>query len=134
MSKPLVFVRTKIKVEGTEGELDSWELIALLPSPLMHAAWNPIKGMLVCQFDSVKEGFENTPKQDQKTKKVTFSLGRIDTYYRVTISDAEAIQYILENYVGNYTGQDWNMLVGQDVVGQESLEPSEDVHSELTAV
>lgn len=106
MSKPLVFVKTKIKVDGSQDELDSWELLAFSPCPIMHAAYNPIKQMLVCQFDSVKESFVDVPKQE-KNGKVTIQERRVDQYYRPVIADLDAIQFILDNYVGNYTGQEW---------------------------
>lgn len=110
MSKPLVYVNTKVKVDGVNGDLRSWELIAFSPSPVMHAAWNPVKQVLVVQIDSVKEGFVDYPNQS-KTGKVTMQERRIDQYYRVTIEDKEAIQHILENFVSNYDNQEWEMEV-----------------------
>lgn len=106
MSKPLVFVRTKVKIDNESKELDSWDLVAFGDCPIMHAAWNPLKQLLVCQFNSIKENFVDMPKQT-KTGKVTFQQSRAEQYYRLTMYDQEAIQHILDTYVSNYDGQDW---------------------------
>lgn len=116
MTKPLVFVKTKVKVDGTPEDLDSWELLAFGPSPVMHAAYNPVKQALVCQIDSVKENFVDVPKQG-KNGKVDIQERRVDQYYRIVINDTDAIQYILDNFVGNYTGQEW--LNGVEAEAQE---------------
>jgi len=108
MSKPLVFVKNKVRIEKIGKEVDSWDLLAFGDSPIMHAAWNPLEQMLVCQFNSVKENFVDMPKAS-KTGKVTISQGRAEQYYRVTISDKSAVQFILDNYVSNYDGQEWEL-------------------------
>lgn len=110
MSKPLVFVRTKIRIDNDPEETDSWELLAIDKAHLMHAAWNPIKQMLVCQFDSVKESFQAVPKKSNSGK-VTTQVQKVDEYYRVTIGDTDAIQNILDNFVVNYDGQEWKISV-----------------------
>lgn len=115
MSKPLVYVNTKVKVDQNPEDFDSWELLAFGDSPIMHAAWNPVKQMLVCQFNSVKENFVDFPTQN-KAGKVTMQERRADQYYRQTISDKAAIQYILDNYVGNYDGQEWDIVIEQDEI------------------
>lgn len=107
MTKPLVFVKNRVKIEKIGKEIDSWDLIAFGPSSIMHAAWNPYDKLLVCQFDSAKENLVQIPKQSS-TGKVTFKDSKAEQYYRVTIYDLDAIQYILDNFVGNFEGEkDW---------------------------
>lgn len=112
MSKPLVFVQTKVKVDSNPEEYDSWELLAFADCPIMHAAYNPIKQSLVCQFNSVKENFVDYPTQN-KAGKVTLTERRAEQYYRQVVTDKEAIQYILDNYVGNYDGQEWDYTIDE---------------------
>lgn len=108
MSKPLVFVKNKVKFENTGKEMNSWDLLSFENSPIMHAAWNPMEQMLVVQFNSVKENFVDVPKAS-KTGKVTMNPSRAEQYYRVTISDKAAVQHILDTYVSNYDGQEWEL-------------------------
>lgn len=115
MSKPLVFVRTKVKVDNQPEELDSWELLAFQDCPIMHAAFNPVKQALVCQFNSVKENFVDFPKQSAKGK-VEIQERRAEQYYRQVVTDKEAIQYILDTYVGNYTGQEWEIFSDEQAI------------------
>ena len=107
MTKPFLFVNSSIKVSD-KNITPSWELFSVGASNLMHAAWNPEKQLLVCQFDSVKENFIEVP-QVAKTGKITTVDKRIDQYYRVTIEDKEAIKYMLENLCMNYTNQEWDL-------------------------
>lgn len=108
MSKPLVYVKTKIKVDDGPDEFDSWELIAFNDCPIMHAAFNPIKQALVCQFNSAKEGFITVPVQG-KNGKVEYQNRKSEQYYRQVITDKEAIQFILDTYTANYNGQQWEV-------------------------
>lgn len=108
MSKPLVFVRNKVRIEKIGKDLDSWDLLAFGDSPIMHAAWNPLEQMLVVQFNSVKENFVDVPKASNSGK-VTINQSRAEQYYRVTISDKNAVQHILDTYVSNYDGQEWEL-------------------------
>lgn len=112
MSKPLVFVNTKVKVDANPDDFDSWELLAFGDCPIMHAAYNPVKQALVCQFNSVKENFVDYPTQS-KAGKVTMQERRADQYYRQVVSDKEAIQFILETYVANYNGQEWDYKIDE---------------------
>lgn len=108
MSKPLVFVKNRVKIEKIGKEVDSWDLLAFGDCPIMHAAWNPMEQMLVVQFNSVKENLVDIPRAS-KTGKVTMNQSRAEQYYRVTISDKSAVQFILDNYVSNYDGQEWEL-------------------------
>lgn len=109
--KPLVYVNTKVRIDAqTTDEVDSWELVAFGDCPIMHAAWNPKTQLLVCQINSVKENFVDFPVRT-KSGAVNIQERRAEVYYRVTLSDKDAIQYILENFVGNYKGQDWKITV-----------------------
>lgn len=112
MSKPLVFVQTKVKVDANPEDFDSWELLAFGDCPIMHAAYNPVKQALVCQFSSVKENFVDYPTQG-KNGKVSMQERRAEQYYRQVVTDKEAIQYILDNYVGNYDGQEWDYKIDE---------------------
>jgi len=106
MTKPLVFVKNKVRIEKIGKEVDSWDLIAFGSCPIMHAAWNPYDKLLVCQFDSAKENLVQIPKQSS-TGKVTFKESKAEQYYRVTIYDTDAVQFILDNYVANFEGGEW---------------------------
>lgn len=104
--KPLVFVKNRVRIEKIGKEVDSWDLLAFGDSPIMHAAWNPYDKFLTCQFISHKENLIQIPKQSS-TGKVTFKDSKADQYYRVTTYDLDAVQYILDTFVGNYKGQEW---------------------------
>lgn len=122
MTKPLIFVKTKVKIDNDSQEMDSWDLVAFGECPIMHAAWNPLKQLLVCQFSSIKENFVDIPKQT-KTGKVNFQQSRVEQYYRLTMYDKEAIQHILDTYVSNYDGQEWELKVEgetEEVVPKQS--------------
>lgn len=106
MAKPLVFVKTRVRINKIDREVDSWDLIAFGDSPIMHAAWNPHEKFLVCQFDSSKEDVIQTPKQANNGK-ITLKPGKAEMYYRVTIYDLDAIQFVLDTYVGNTVPKDW---------------------------
>ena len=107
MSKPLVFVKTKVLLN--DKELDSWDLVSFGDCPIMHAAWNPEKQFLVCQFNSIKENQVDIPKQSNSGK-VTFAKSKAHQYYRVTLYDKDAVQHILETYVSNYNENfDWTL-------------------------
>ncbi len=107
MTKPFLFVKSTI--QASDGiQTDSWELFCIGKSTLMHAAWNPEKQLLVCQFDSVKENIVPVP-QVAKNGKFTTVDKRMAQYYRVTIEDKEAVKYLLENLCENYNGQDWDL-------------------------
>lgn len=108
MSKPLVFVKNRVKFDKIEKDAESWDLLSFGDCPIMHAAWNPLEQMLVIQFNSVKENFVDVPKAS-KSGKVTISSSRAEQYYRVTITDKAAVQHILETYVSNYDGQEWEL-------------------------
>lgn len=109
MSKPLVYVNTKVRLNQIPGPVDAWELISIEDCPIMHAAWNPDKQALVVQFSSVKENFVDFPIQNKKTGKVQMQERRADMYYRLTIEDHDAIQFILDNYVANFKNQNWKI-------------------------
>lgn len=120
MSKPLVFLNTKVRVEGNNEPVNSWELIALADCPVMHAAWNPSKQALVVQFTSVKENFVDFPMQS-KSGKVTMQERRADQYYRLTIDDLEAVKYILDTYVGNFSNQFWQIGLPVPQVDEDTV-------------
>lgn len=121
MSKPLVLVKTRVRIEKIDKEVESWDLLAFSASPIMHAAWNPVDKMLVCQFDSSKENIIQIPKQATNTGKITFKEGKAEQYYRVTIYDLDAIQFILDNYVANFKGGEWQL---QEQLEDEQLVPN----------
>lgn len=109
MSKPLVFVKNRVRIEKIGKEVDSWDLISFGDCPIMHAAWNPHEKFLICQFSSSKENVIQIPKQSSNGK-VTFKDSKADQYYRVTIYDKDAIAHILETYVSNWTeGDSWQL-------------------------
>ena len=119
MAKPLVFIKTKVKIDKYENELDSWDLISFGECPIMHAAWNPVQKVLICQFDSAKENIVTIPKQAANSGKVTFKESKAEQYYRVTIYDLDAVQFILDTYVANSVPSDWVM--------QDQLETADQV-------
>lgn len=119
--KPLVFVNTQIRVDKVPELVDSWELVAFSPCPVMHAAWNPVNQMLVCQLDSVKESFVDYPVRNTKTSKVDMQERRVDQYYRITLSDKEAIKFILENYVANFTDQEWEIQFDVSAIPSQEI-------------
>ncbi len=107
MTKPFLFVSTTITV--TDGsQINSWELVNLGSGSLMHAAWNPEREMLVCQFNSVKENIVPYPVV-AKTGKTSLQDKRVEQYYRITFDDKEAVKYLLENLCINYTNQNWDI-------------------------
>lgn len=112
MTKPLVYVKTQVKVDSNPDPIESWELLALGECPVMHAAYNPVTQGLVCQFNSIKENLVDIPKQNSKGK-ISFQEKRAEQYYRVVVTDKDAIQHILDNFVSNYAGQDWNVTYEQ---------------------
>lgn len=113
--KPLVYVNTKVRVDaGSTVEADSWELVSFGDCPVMHAAWNPLTQILVCQINSVKENFVDFPTRT-KTGSINMQERRAEQYYRVTISDKEAIQFIMDSFVGNYSGQEWQVVYTPEV-------------------
>ncbi len=119
MSKPLVQVKTRVRIDKIDKEVDSWDLLAFSDCPIMHAAWNPVDKMLVCQFDSAKENVIQIPKQAANTGKVTFKESKAEQYYRVTIYDLDAIQFILDSYVANFKGGDWKLQEQLEDVDEE---------------
>ena len=122
MTKPLVFVKNRVRIEKISKDVDSWDLISLGDCPIMHAAWNPHEKFLICQFNSSKENVVQVPKQSSNGK-VTFKDGRAEQYYRVTIYDLDAIQHILDTYVSNSVPVDWQL---QDQFVEENEETSEE--------
>lgn len=118
--KPLIFVKTQIKVDRIPEPVESWELVSFGPCPVMHAAWNPVAQMLVCQLDSVKENFVDFPVKDKKGG-VNHQERRADQYYRVTLSDKDAVKYILENLTANYTDQEWEIRVDPELIAAEQI-------------
>ncbi len=123
--KPFLFIYTTIQVQ--DGSMvKSWELINLGGSNLMHAAWNPEKQLLVCQFDSVKENLAQVPVVG-KNGKASIQDRRVEQYYRITVEDKNAIKYILENLTSNYVDQEWEIVHNTSPVeamkpeGQESV-------------
>lgn len=107
MTKPFLFVSTTITVSDGS-QFKSWELVNMGDSSFMHAAWNPEKELLVCQFNSIKENMIPYPVV-AKSGKTTFQEKRMEQYYRITIDDKTAVKYILENLCMNYTGQEWDV-------------------------
>lgn len=126
MTKPLVFVKTRVKIDKIGKEVDSWDLLAFSDCPIMHAAWNPVDKLLVCQFDSAKENIIQIPKAATNTGKITFKEGKAEQYYRVTIYDLDAVQFILDTYVANFKGGEWML--------QEQLEQVEEESEDLMTV
>jgi len=109
MTKPLVYVKTQVKVDTNPEPIDSWELLAFGGCPIMHAAYNPVTQGLVCQFSSVKENYIDVPKANAKGQ-VKFQTQKAEQYYRVVVTDKDAIEHILSTYVSNYAGQNWNVV------------------------
>jgi hypothetical protein len=107
MTKPFLFIETTITVSDGS-QIESWELINVGDSSIMHAAWNPEKELLVCQFDSVKETIVPYPMV-AKNGKTTLQDKRVDQYYRITFTDKAAVKYILDNLCMNYTNQKWDI-------------------------
>lgn len=105
--KPFLFISTTIQVQDGS-MIKSWELINLGDSSLMHAAWNPEKQLLVCQFNSVKENL--TPYPVIVKGKSTIQERKVEQYYRITVEDKDAVKYILENLTSNYTNQEWEIV------------------------
>jgi hypothetical protein len=116
--KTLLKVNTTVKFDGQD--VDSWELIAVLPSSLMHAVWNPERQGLVCQLNSVKENFVDYPVQQKG--QVKWQERRAEQYYRITIYDKKAIQDILDTFVVNYGGEDWQVVYTKPESANESLQ------------
>lgn len=106
-NKPLVF--TEITVQGPEGPnspgLRTWMLCPFGPTPLLQAMWSPIAKTLICQWDSIKENMMRVPVQ--QGKKEVPQERKVAQYYIMNISDPKAIQAILDNFVVNYDGQEW---------------------------
>ena len=123
MSKPMVFIKAKVKIDKIEKELDSWDLVNFGDCPIMHAAWNPVQKMLICQIDSVKENLVTIPKQAKNSGNITLRESRSDQYYRVTISDLDAVQFILNTYVANAYPSDW--MLQEQLEEFETVEKSE---------
>ncbi len=107
MTKPFLFVSTTITVTDNT-QVNSWELFNIGDSTLMHAAWNPEKQLLVCQFNSIKENVVPYPVIG-KNGKGTMQDKRMQQYYRITIEDKDAVKFILENLCINYSGQKWDI-------------------------
>lgn len=107
--KPFLFISTTIQVQDGS-MIKSWELVNLGESSLMHAAWNPEKQLLVCQFNSVKEAIVPYPVVAKNGKSSSIQDKRVEQYYRITIEDKDAIKYILENLTSNYTNQEWEIV------------------------
>ncbi len=107
MQKPFLFLSTTIQVQDGS-MIKSWELINLGEGSLMHAAWNPEKQLLVCQFDSVKENLAPYPVV-AKNGKTSIQERKVEQYYRITVEDKDAVRYILENLTSNYTNQEWEI-------------------------
>lgn len=107
ITKPFLFVESTITV--TDGsQFKSWELVNMGDSSLMHAAWNPEKELLVCQFNSVKENMIPYPVV-AKNGKTSLQDKRMEQYYRITIDDKSAVEYILKNLCMNFTDQEWDV-------------------------
>lgn len=119
--KQFLFVKTTITAsDGSPTE--SWEMYSLGNSDLMHAAWNPEKQLLVCQYNSIKENVVPVP-QVAKNGKFSTVDKRVQQYYRITIEDKDAIKYLLENLCANYDGQKWDYSYTPKVPEkQESIE------------
>lgn len=128
MTKPLVFVKNKVRIEKIGKEVESWDLLAFGECPIMHAAWNPYDKFLTCQFLSHKENLIQIPKQSG-TGKVTFKDSKADQYYRVTIYDLDSVQYILDTFVGNFNTTDWML---QDQFIETPVEVVEDESDVVT--
>lgn len=125
--KPLLKVKTTVKIGGVDSpavETPTWELIAILPTSLMHAVWNPEKEMLVCQFNSVKENFVDYPVKS-KTGNVNWQERKAEQYYRITLTDIDAIKDLLNTYVENYKGEDFVMKFESPAPANEELEETQ---------
>lgn len=108
MTKPFLFVNTTVTV-GDGTPVNSWELINIGDSTLMHAAWNPEQSLLVCQFNSIKESIIPYPVMKKNGKTPEMQERRVDQYYRITIGDKDAIKYLLTELCANYTNQEWDI-------------------------
>lgn len=116
MSKNLVFCNAEINTPDGK-TVKTWELVCFGQSPVLHAIWSPKDQKLVVQFDSVKEGIVPDYKRSNSGK-VTENQRRMDQYYITRISDKDAIQSILDNFVINYKDQHWLIEDEQPNIGE----------------
>jgi hypothetical protein len=110
LSKNLIY--SELKVNGPDGSaMSTWQLLPFGPNPLMHAMWHPVLKALICQYDSIKENLVELPKPSAKVanKKPQMQERKVQQYYTINITDVGAIQAILDNFVVNYNGQDWQV-------------------------
>lgn len=134
--KPLLKVKTTVKIGGQGSpaiDAPTWELIAILPSSLMHAVWNPDKQMLVCQFNSVKENYVDYPVKS-KTGNINWQERKAEQYYRITVTDTDAVQTLLETYVENYKGEDFVIKFEEPVPQEEPTSQTETVEEKESLV
>jgi hypothetical protein len=127
--KPLLKVKTTVKISGVEAP--TWELVSILPSSLMHAVWNPDQQVLVCQFDSVKENFIDYPVKS-KAGSFNWQERRAEQYYRLNLTDTDAIKHLLDNYVDNYKGEEFIIKFEQPEQPASKPEAVEEEKEELT--
>lgn len=129
MDKPLVFCRASVD-PGNGKTIDTWELIPVGPSPVLHAVWDRNLQKLAVQFDSVKESVVPFMKQGGSKAKPKPEIGerREERYYITRISDHDAVEAILKNFVANYKDQEWKLepIPEEEVPGPEPVdsEPS----------
>lgn len=116
-NKPLVFTEVTVQAgpDSNKG-IKTWMLCPFAPTPLLQAMWSPLAQTLVCQWDSIKENLIRQPIQ--QGKKVVEQERKVAQYYMMNISDPKAIQAILDNYVVNYDGQDWQYELEPDKTDQ----------------
>lgn len=119
MSKYLVLTRNTVE-DSAKKKYDSWELLSFGGGDIMHAAWNPFVGALVCQFKYHKNNVETIPKYDKKGQVADYQMRNVDTWYRLTINDLDAVKTILENFVLNPI-EDWNIRheMGEQKIGND---------------
>ena len=128
-NKPLIFCNASVPVRNGENvtTIETWELIPIGPSPLLHAVWDRNDQKLAVQFDSVKESVVPYIKQGSSKAKPTQELAerKEEKYYITRIADVAAIQAIMDNFVANYDGQEWKL----DPLPVEQLEGPVEVES-----
>ena len=129
--KPLLFSRCKVK-DNVQQDKESWELLPISSdSPILHAAWNPFSEILIVNLNQHKENLEAVPtgniikgKKGEGDRQET-TLRNVDTWYRVTITDKDAVQHILNTLTDNYIGQEWDIHYELAPTSTEAVESQE---------
>src|SRR5690349_12443386 len=102
MDKNLVF--TELLVQGgPNGEaVKTWMLLPFGPSPIRQAMWSPPMQTLICEWTHSFKALTKVDKKGSKGQSKGTEQRMMDKYFMMNISDVQAIQAILDNFVVNY--------------------------------